>query len=1056
VTVLHAVWAAADRLHLWGEQPLAAGRLPRPRGRAPADGRPRRHPYAARTSTLQGALGELSGLDMASSSSPVETQVVLPTGPASPLPSPDLPGASDVGEVARGTRPWRVDALELDAGDALALLAALPAESPPNARPAASLRAAATLATVALELAARGRVVPGLVTRAGRFEARWSPALDTADRRRLTALAPALPPVLLAAAGEERRPAGEVLREIVEQLVDAACRGALAGRRLTTGRARRGVERAWLVALTADDAGVAYADVGELQLLAKELERWHRSGQQATPLRAAFRLEPPPPTVRADDADVPHDADVSHDADVTTEPGWRLEFTLQATDDPSLIVPAAEIWTSEETLRFLDRTLEAPEERLLGDLGRAARLYPAIGRALDAARPEALDLDLDEVLAFLGDTASLLEQAGFGVLLPDELRRPARLGARLQTAARWSGSETGEDSGLLGYEGIVDYRWQVAIGDQSLTLEELTELARLKAPLVRLRGRWVELREEDLAAALRLLTDGASGEMTVAEAARIGLGVTDPGTDLEFAGIDADGPLGVLLDGDADRRIEALTTPAGLDGQLRPYQERGLAWLAFLDAVGLGGCLADDMGLGKSVQLLALLVHERAAITRRSKRWPAPTLLVCPMSIVGNWEREAARFAPSLRVLVHHGTDRVKGEEFAEQARRADLVLTTYALAARDHEDLAATGWRRIVLDEAQNIKNPAARQTRAIRALDAPSRFALTGTPVENRLSELWSIMDFCNPGLLGAQKAFRERFAVPIEKLHDDGAASRLRTITQPFVLRRKKTDTSIITDLPDKLEFDESCRLTREQGSLYAGVVEDMLQRIEESDGIERRGLVLQTMLRLKQVCNHPAHLLGDGSRLPGRSGKLDRLDEVVDEVLASGEKVLVFTQFARWGERLQAHLRERLGRDVLYLHGGVNKLERDRMVAAFQADGGPQVFVLSLKAGGVGLNLTAANHVVHYDRWWNPAVEDQATDRAFRIGQRRDVVVRKLVCAGTLEERIATLIERKKDLAERVVGTGEGWLTELSTDELRQVIALSADAVVEEEVDRAAPR
>ncbi|MEX1163935.1 MAG: DEAD/DEAH box helicase [Nitriliruptor sp.] len=544
--------------------------------------------------------------------------------------------------------------------------------------------------------------------------------------------------------------------------------------------------------------------------------------------------------------------------------------------------------------------------------------------------------------------------------------------------------------------------------------------------------------------------------MTVAEAARIGLGVTDPGTELEFAGIDADGPLGVLLDGSADRRIEALTTPAGLDGQLRPYQERGLAWLAFLDAVGLGGCLADDMGLGKSVQLLALLVHERTAITRRSKRWPAPTLLVCPMSIVGNWEREAARFAPSLRVLVHHGTDRVKGEEFAEQARRADLVLTTYALAARDHEDLAATGWRRIVLDEAQNIKNPAARQTRAIRALDAPSRLALTGTPVENRLSGLWSIMDFCNPGLLGSQKAFRERFAVPIEKLHDDEAAARLRRITQPFVLRRKKSDTSIITDLPDKLEFDESCRLTREQGSLYAGVVEDMLQRIEETDGIERRGLVLQTMLRLKQVCNHPAHLLGDGSRLPGRSGKLDRLDEVVDEVLASGEKVLVFTQFARWGSRLQAHLRERLGRDVLYLHGGVSKLERDRMVATFQADGGPQVFILSLKAGGVGLNLTAANHVVHYDRWWNPAVEDQATDRAFRIGQQRDVVVRKLVCAGTLEERIATLIERKKDLAERVVGTGEGWLTELSTDELRQVIALSADAVVEEEVDGATSR
>jgi superfamily II DNA or RNA helicase len=1056
MTVLHAVWSADDRLHIWGERPLTTGRLPRPRGRAPADGRPRRHPYAARAHDLSNAMGELTGLALANVLPATETQLVLPTGAAAPLPSPDLPGASDVTETPQGLRAWRADAIEVAGASALDLLLAVPAAPPPGARPGASLRTVAAVATLAVELAARGRVVPGLDARAGRFEARWLPVLDLAERHRLAALVPALPPVLLAAADEDRRPVGGVLRELVEQLVDAACRTALAGQRLTS--APRRVETAWLRALTAADPGVSHPDVGELQLLAKELAAWHRSGQQATPLRAAFRLTPPPIVETSP-------VDAGSELDLDPEPGgevedppepWRLEFTLQATDDPSLIVPAAEIWTSEETLRFLDRTLEAPEERLLGDLGRAARLYPGIVRALDTARPEALELGLDEVLAFLGDTAPLLEQAGFGVLLPDELRRPARLGARLKTSARRSGTETAEDSGLLGYEGIVDYQWQVAIGDQSLTVEELTELARLKAPLVRLRGRWVELREEDLTAALRLLADGSTGEMTVAEAARIGLGVADTGTELEFAGIDADGPLGVFLGGHADRRIEALATPDGLDGQLRPYQERGLAWMAFLDAVGLGGCLADDMGLGKSVQLLALLVHERAGITRRSTRWPAPTLLVCPMSIVGNWEREAARFAPSLRVLVHHGPDRSEGEVFTEQARRADLVLTTYHLVSRDHEHLAATPWRRITLDEAQNIKNPAARQTRAIRMLDAPSRLALTGTPVENRLSELWSIMDFCNPGLLGNQKAFRERFAVPIEKLHDDEAAARLRRITQPFVLRRKKTDTSIITDLPDKLEFDEACRLTREQASLYAGVVEDMLQRIEETDGIERRGLVLQTMLRLKQVCNHPAHLLGDGSRLPGRSGKLTRLEEVVDEVLAAGEKILVFTQFARWGGRLQAHLRERLGRDVLYLHGAVSKLERDRMVAAFQAQGGPEVFVLSLKAGGVGLNLTAANHVVHYDRWWNPAVEDQATDRAFRIGQRRDVVVRKLVCAGTLEERIATLIDRKKHLAERVVGTGEGWLTELSTDELRQVIALSGDAVVEEEVDGATKR
>jgi SNF2 family DNA or RNA helicase len=418
---------------------------------------------------------------------------------------------------------------------------------------------------------------------------------------------------------------------------------------------------------------------------------------------------------------------------------------------------------------------------------------------------------------------------------------------------------------------------------------------------------------------------------------------------------------------------------------------------------------------------------------------------VCPVSILGNWEREAAKFAPDLRVHVHHGPERLDGVDLRRTVRRSDLVLTTYQLAARDREQLADLGWGRIVLDEAQHIKNPATRQSRAIRSLEAPQRLALTGTPVENRLSELWSIMDFCNPGMLGSQTGFRETFAVPIERLHDDEAAARLRRVTRPFVLRRQKTDRTIVADLPDKIEFDERCSLTREQGTLYGAVVEDMLQRIDESEGIERRSLVLQTMLRLKQVCNHPAHLLGDGSKLPGRSGKLQRLDELTDEVLAAGEKVLVFTQFAAWGRRLQDHLQHRHGRDVLFLHGGVPKAHRDRMVGSFQDPAGPALFVLSLKAGGVGLNLTAANHVVHYDRWWNPAVENQATDRAYRIGQRRDVVVRKLVCAGTLEERIAQLIEQKKDLAERVVGSGEGWLTELSTDELREVVSLGAGAV-----------
>jgi non-specific serine/threonine protein kinase len=417
------------------------------------------------------------------------------------------------------------------------------------------------------------------------------------------------------------------------------------------------------------------------------------------------------------------------------------------------------------------------------------------------------------------------------------------------------------------------------------------------------------------------------------------------------------------------------------------------------------------------------------------------------MSVVGNWQREAARFAPGLRVHVHHGGERLGGRALRRAVRDSDLVVTTYALAARDREELDAVEWGRVVLDEAQNIKNSAAKQTQAVRSLRAPRRIALTGTPVENRLAELWSILEFLNPGLLGSGAEFRRSFAVPIERFRDADRAAQLRRLTGPFILRRLKTDRSIIRDLPAKNEMKVFCNLTREQATLYQAVVDEMMQRVEASAGIERRGLVLTTLLRLKQVCNHPAQLLKDGSAVPGRSGKLLRLEETLEEVLEVGDRALVFTQFAEMGHMLRGHLEERFGREVPFLYGGTSKTARDALVERFQAPDGPPVLLVSLKAGGTGLNLTAANHVIHFDRWWNPAVEDQATDRAFRIGQRRDVQVRKLVCAGTLEERIDAMIEEKKALAESVLGAGEAWLTELSTAELRRVIALAADAVAE---------
>ncbi len=419
------------------------------------------------------------------------------------------------------------------------------------------------------------------------------------------------------------------------------------------------------------------------------------------------------------------------------------------------------------------------------------------------------------------------------------------------------------------------------------------------------------------------------------------------------------------------------------------------------------------------------------------------------MSLVGTWQREAAKFAPDLRVHAHHGSGRLHGPALAAAIAASDIVVTTYATATRDVDELAEPAWRRLVLDEAQAIKNSRASYARAVRRFSAEHRVALTGTPVENRLSELWSVMDVLNPGLLGTAERFRARYAVPVERHGNVEAAELLRRVTRPYLLRRVKTDPTIIDDLPEKIEINQHYKLTAEQASLYRTVVDDMMEKIEDSRGIARRGNVLAAMAKLKQVCNHPAQLLHDGSPVGRRSGKVIRLEEILGEILDSGDRVLCFTQFTEFGHLLVPHLSARFDTDVAFLHGGTTKKRRDEMVARFQAREGPAVLLLSLKAGGTGLTLTAANHVVHLDRWWNPAVENQATDRAFRIGQRRNVQVRKFLCPGTVEERVDAMITKKKALSGMVVGEGENWLTELSTDTLREVFALDPGATEDTE-------
>jgi non-specific serine/threonine protein kinase len=925
---------------------------------------------------------------------------------------------------------WEVPTLALDSQTALGfLLSARDAEIDPE-RPidGTDLRALQALAGFAVDLVGRGRVLPGVRDAGdGRAMAKWSAVVTGVDAVWLRGLAAGLPGSFTASCPVDVGRGSAAVRSLAaatDALVDAAVRS-----RLGPVPRRRAVA-SFRSALTGSDPYFATTPVA-FAALDEALADWQREVTQVGVVRACFRLVEPQGAAEAAGEGAPDAA-------------WRVDFALQSTEEPSLVVDAAQVWRARGALRALARHVADPQETLLGELGRAVRLYPGIEGALHTAKPSSLALDVEGAHLFLSEAAPVLLAAGFGVLLPGWWTNPSmRMGAKLSVSTP-AQPGSAEAKAVIGREGLVDFRWELAVGEHTLTEQEVTDLVEAQQPLVRVRGQWMYVDADRLARARAFLAKRShgSGRMSVGEVlATLGALEDGPG-GLPVLDVEAHGWLADLLSGQVDHRIAPMTAPEGFKGELRPYQERGLAWLSFLESVGLGGVLADDMGLGKTVQLLALMCGELPAKG-------GPTLLVCPMSLVGNWQREAERFAPGLRVHVHHGAERPKGKAFQAVVASSDLVVTTYGLVIRDIDALREMSWRRVVLDEAQAVKNAATRAAVAVRSLPSARRFAVTGTPVENRLGDLWSLMEFANPGLLGQPTSFKERFATPIERRGDAEAATRLRSLTQPFVLRRLKTDTSIITDLPAKIEMEVVCSLTHEQASLYKAVVADMMQRIESTDGIERRGLVLATMTKLKQVCNHPAQFLKDGSRLAGRSGKLARVEETLEEVLASGEKALLFTQYAEFGDLLRTHLGARFGRDVGYLHGGLNKGQRDALVARFQdpARDGPSLFVLSLKAGGTGLTLTAANHVIHVDRWWNPAVEDQATDRAFRIGQTRSVQVRKLVCAGTLEEKIALMIKDKRGLAASVVGTGEGWLTELSTSALRELFTLEAGSVVE---------
>ncbi|MBD2388705.1 DEAD/DEAH box helicase [Cylindrospermum sp. FACHB-282] len=957
-------------------------------------------------------------------------------------------------------QPWQVEGFCLNPTTAIKFLAALPLSvaDGEDAFLGGDLRFWSQVARWSLDLISRSKFLPTIQRQSdGSLVAKWQVLLDSAmDITRLEKLAAKMPPACRTYQqelgtldwGQEEMmekissqsllyidfptEPQELLLGFLNSTIDAQVREMVGSQLPIETKIMASLPsavRQWLQALTSE-TNTVNADAIGVERLEAALKAWTMPLQYQlagkTLFRTCFQLRSPE----------------------SGQTDWILAYFLQAADDPNCLVDAATIWQNPvEQLVYQNRIIEEPQETFLWGLGLASRLYSTISPSLETPSPQESRLTAIQAYEFIKSVAWRFEDSGLGVILPPSLAN--REGWANRLGLKIAVETPKQKQGRLGLQSLLNFQWQLAIGGQTISKAEFDRLVKLNSPLVEINGEWVELRPQDIKTAQSFFASRKDQiALSLEDALRISNGDTQVIEKLPVVSFEASGALEELIGALTNNQsIEPLPTPASFQGQLRPYQERGAAWLAFLERWGLGACLADDMGLGKTVQFIAFLLH-----LKEQNALENPTLLVCPTSVLGNWEREVKKFAPTLKVLQYHGDKRPKGKAVAETVKKYDLVITSYSLIHRDIKSLKSISWQAVVLDEAQNVKNSEAKQSQAVRQLQTTFRVALTGTPVENRLQELWSILDFLNPGYLGNRQFFQRRFAMPIEKYGDVASLNQLRSLVQPFILRRLKTDHTIIQDLPEKQEMTVFCGLSPEQATLYQQLVEESLAEIDSAEGLQRRGMILALLVKLKQICNHPAQYLKAATLDLHHSAKLQRLEEMLDVALAEGDRALIFTQFAEWGKLLKPHLEKQLGREILFLYGSTSKKQREDMIDRFQHDPqGPPIMILSLKAGGVGLNLTRANHVFHFDRWWNPAVENQATDRVFRIGQTRNVQVHKFVCTGTLEEKIHDMIESKKQLAEQVVGAGEDWLTEMDTDQLRNLLLLDRNAVIDEDAE-----
>ena len=940
---------------------------------------------------------------------------------------------------------WQVSGAALTPQEAIKFLQAVPLNNPNYISPELSFWS--HLYRWSLDLIIRGKFLPGIEQKNEQSSCSiWQPLLDSEiDRTRLAKFSQIILPACFAyknKTGEKikRTKAQELLLDFLAKIIDAQVKEKISNISFSS---KNLAVTPWMRSLSTAPSPIE-TESKNLNRLQNALYNWslpfkeyivneHNKNLAQNRYRLALSLEPPVQKKNSKE-----------------QGDWSLKYYLQALDNPEFIIDAEKIWQcSDRVLHYQGRTIKDPQEILLKGLGLGTRLYDIITDSLEDSKPVSCNLNPIEVYQFIRAIAGELQNNGIGVIFPPGLtpgENEQRLGIKINAGVATKKGER------LSLQSLLKYKLQIAVGDTIVSKKEFEALLAQQSPIVEINGRWLALQPADVNSAQAILNKSNEQlNLSVEDALRIATGDTKTLAKLPVVDFAATGVLAELINNLTDNKaVEPISDIPGLKGTLRPYQARGVGWLSFLETWSLGSCLADDMGLGKTIQFISFVLN-----LHNQDKLHNPILVICPTSVINNWEREINKFAPSLATWVHHGYQRKKRNAFAKEVSNKQLVITSYSLVDRDLKTLEKVSWEGIVLDEAQNIKNSSAKQSQAVRKIPAGFRIALTGTPVENRLGELWSILDFLNPGFLGTKTFFQKRFALPIEKYGDKQSLNILRSLVRPFILRRLKTDKNIIQDLPEKQEMNVFCGLTMEQAEIYQKLVEESMGEIEEAVGIKRHGLILTLLLRLKQLCNHPelASIKNKKiTKLPEefgiRSGKLMRLTEMLEEVIEEEDRALIFTQFSEWGKLLKLYLEQQFKTEVIFLYGATRREQRQEMIDRFQNDpNGPKIFILSLKAGGTGLNLTKANHVFHVDRWWNPAVENQATDRAFRIGQKRNVQVHKFVCSGTLEEQINDIIESKKELAEQTVDAGEQWLTRLDTKKLRNLLLLDRDRVID---------